>query len=213
MIRHRRLRRGSTRWWKALRWYAEKLIIIVPLLAIFLSLVVLALPYLGWDNGAIISGSMEPTLEVGSMVVTQPYADSDDPQVGDIITFTRPGLGVICHRIVSLNPAGPGYITQGDANNSADLWVVQRKEIIGKVVFHVPYLGYTSDFVRSKYGFLFLILLPGLVIAVVELQSIRRELESRRDRVEDTQLTPRVRRGGWPLFPPEMKAPDEEAEE
>ena len=213
MIRHRRLRRGSTKWWKAVRWYAEKLIIIVPLLAILLSLVVLALPYLGWDNGAIISGSMEPTLEVGSMVVTQPYADSEDPQVGDIITFTRPRLGVICHRIVSLNPAGPGYITQGDANDSADLWVVLRKEIIGKVVFHLPYLGYTSDFVRSKYGFLLLILLPGTVIGVVELRSIRRELEARQNKDGDSQSAPRVRRGGWPVFPPEMKAPDEDAEQ
>ena len=212
MIRHRRLRRGSTKWWKALRWYAEKLVIIVPLLAILLSVVVLVLPYLGWDNGAIISGSMEPTIEVGSMVVTQPYTDSNEPQIGDIITFARPGLGVVCHRIVNLNPSGPGYITQGDANDNADLWVVQRKEIIGKVVFHVPYLGYTSDFVRSKYGFIFLILLPGLVISVAELRSIRRELEARPGKADDERSTPRVRRGGWPVFPPELEPPNEEVE-
>ena len=93
---------------------------------------------------------------------------------GQPISFTHHGE-VITHRFKSVNADG-SVVTQGDANTTADPWVVQPREIIGGVVASVPWLGYWFVYLKSMAG------LASLICALVGtgfLWSIVRELDDK----------------------------------
>jgi len=91
----------------------------------------------------IISGSMEPTIRTGSMVIVIPQ---DEYHQSDIISFIDPMIGRNDHRIVGeVNRDGVTYfITKGDAVEMPDHTPVPIDKIEGKIVMIFPYLGYVS---------------------------------------------------------------------
>lgn len=123
------------------------------------------------------SGSMEPTIPTGSIVLVMP---SKEYKVGDVITFGKDTRSEIptTHRIVSIreNVQGNFYTTKGDANEEQDPRETAGKEIIGKVLFHVPYAGYILDFARQPLGFGLLIGVPAAMIVLDESVNIYREV-------------------------------------
>ena len=87
---------------------------------------------------SVVSDSMEPILHRGDLLFV---LNSEDPQVGDIVIYQRSDVKyTIVHRIIEINE--DGYITKGDNNPTADPYVVKREQIVGKVLFAVPLLGY-----------------------------------------------------------------------
>ncbi len=88
---------------------------------------------------AVVSGSMEPAIPVGSAVYVKP-ADPAQLAVGEVIAF-QSGQSVITHRVVQNDPAGGCILTQGDANSQPDMNPVRYREVIGRVEWHVPLLG------------------------------------------------------------------------
>jgi signal peptidase len=126
------------------------------------------------------SGSMEPSIMTGSLVMVQPRAAY---QVGDVITFnSRSATVPTTHRIVdSYVEAGQTmFITKGDANEEADAEPVARSEVKGLVQFAVPRLGYILEFTRQPLGFGLLIVLPAFLIILSEIEKIWRELRGKR---------------------------------
>lgn len=91
----------------------------------------------------IISGSMEPTVKTGSMVIV---VRQGEYRQGDIIAFQDPMIGRNVHRIVGVasNGGTPYYITKGDASMMPDRFPVSGDRIEGKVVAIFPYLGYAA---------------------------------------------------------------------
>lgn len=142
-----------------------------------LAVITFIAPRFGWRVDVVMSGSMEPGLKVGSVVITRPL-DIKSVNKGDIITFRSPLNGeLITHRIISLE-SSPSVIlrTKGDANEHADPFVVSSESLVGRVCFSVPYLGYIARFVKSRLGLLFTLYLPGLAIVLVEAKGIWRAL-------------------------------------
>ena len=88
-----------------------------------------------FDFFYIKTGSMEPELPVGSVVMVNPNAK---PKLGDIFAYENHGSTVI-HRIVGME--GDGYVFQGDANPSPDGTVVEKSQIIGKAVARIRFLA------------------------------------------------------------------------
>ncbi len=121
------------------------------------------------------SGSMEPTIPVGSLIVAQ---KQNQYGVGEIVTF-KAGGEFVTHRIVA-HKAGQ-YTTQGDANASLDSPILPSS-VIGKVSFALPYAGYVVNFVKTPLGFSLLIILPALFIVIQEILAIGRELEREKER-------------------------------
>lgn len=122
------------------------------------------------------SGSMAPSLPVGSIVITKTAAVYSE---GDIITFTPEGTkNQITHRIVSVgtSDAGATFTTKGDANEEADSWRITQDRVLGKSLFIIPKLGYLADFVRTPKGFVALVVIPASIIIYEELKAIVREL-------------------------------------
>ena len=114
---------------------------------------------------AVMSGSMEPTIHVGSLVVLGPV-DSTDLRVGDVITFDPPGYGseLVTHRIYSVEqgPDGPVFQTKGDANGTPDAWQIQAGNGGGyRVLFSVPYLGWITGAMLGKLVLLVVLTLVG----------------------------------------------------
>ena len=94
---------------------------------------------------AVMSGSMQPALDPGSVVVVRPI-DVEDIDVGSVITFQiEPGEpGVATHRVVSQgmhDSEGPIFRTQGDANGATDRHWVRPVQVKGEVWYAVPYVG------------------------------------------------------------------------
>jgi signal peptidase len=132
----------------------------------------------------VLSGSMEPAIKTGSVVMTRPHSTSSGQasyNVGDIITFgpyskTKPPT---THRIVEVKKANEliSYLTKGDANNAPDAREVSQKDVIGKVMFDVPYFGYVVAFARKPIGFLLILIVPALAIVFDEIKKIFGEVK------------------------------------
>lgn len=124
----------------------------------------------GAGSYAVVSGSMEPTFETGSLVYV---VETDDYAVGDVVTFSRENT-VVTHRIVGVTHAG--FVTKGDANAAADPWRVAAEEIRGETVLSVPLYGRLLLAAQTPVGYVTLVLLPGTALVALELRRLRRLL-------------------------------------
>jgi len=123
---------------------------------------------------------MMPTIPIGSVVVTK-SVEASAIKVGDIITFKTGTEAdkVVTHRVVvvSNDNGALSFRTAGDANANPDANAVLAENVVERVWFHVPFLGYLSFFVTTKLGFILLIVLPGIFIISLEIRDIVAELK------------------------------------
>lgn len=103
----------------------------------------------------VLSGSMEPTLHVGSTVVVRPQPVANI-RAGDIITFTdrdpdTDATRTVTHRVVEVLP-GPTFRTRGDANNAPDVRTVAGADVHGVYWYDVPLVGLVKDRLISPFG-------------------------------------------------------------
>ena len=94
---------------------------------------------------------MTPTLPVGSLVIVKEI-DASGIKVSDIITFKGSSGTAVTHRVVEVPKDKKSFTTRGDANNTNDPLPVVSENLIGKVVIHIPFIGYLLQFLKSKYG-------------------------------------------------------------
>ena len=143
------------------------------------ALFTLLAPRFGWRVDAVLSGSMEPKLGVGSLVITHPVT-AQEILPGDIISFYSPMNGKLTsHRVVALvQGTTTSFRTKGDANEDMDPFTVPAANVAGKVSFHVPYLGYLTQFIQTRWGILLTLFVPGLIIIAIEIRNIWQELSA-----------------------------------
>lgn len=145
------------------------IVIIVVLASIFL---IFYRPVALWGNTyyePVYTGSMEPAIPVGGIVVIQTVGPTT-LKVGDVICFRHSEASTITHRIVS--QAQDGFITKGDANEEPDLQPVNYAQIVGKVTFTIPLVGYLGFFVKTPIGFVALILFPASALIFLEIKKV-----------------------------------------
>lgn len=123
-------------------------------------------------------------MKVGSLAIVIPLPNyGSSYEAGDIVSFTRDNdkKNVVTHRIVSKVYSDDvifdvSYLTAGDANKQPDQGKVYPGQIIGKMIFSIPYIGYFIDFVKRPYGFILFVIIPATIIVYEELKKIKREL-------------------------------------
>lgn len=118
------------------------------------------------------SGSMEPTIAIGSIVIVDRAAHS--PAIGAIVSFREPDGSVVTHRIVGVE--GGQFVTRGDANRSPDAIHRPAASIYGAVVLSLPYAGYAVHALQQPAVFLLLLLGSGGLIVIGALRTIYREV-------------------------------------
>ncbi len=142
----------------------------------------------GYSLHRIVSGSMEPTLQIGDVIINKQVTDTSDIAVGDIITFqgdSRFDKQKVTHRVL-VTPYNDGeggmlLVTKGDANNTDD-GEIRFSSVESKYLIKLGLLSNIYNFFFSPLGlivFIFLLLLIFFdeIMNIVRLISIGREHE------------------------------------
>ncbi len=134
---------GASRW---LRRITPALSVLcwfyLSVMAFLFAWVVMVWTFVGWEPMVVTTGSMQPAINPGDIVLSAPPEDDVTLDAGTVITFedpVRPGE-LITHRIDTVEEDGT-YTTRGDANSSADSYEVTTEELTGVGRLLVPAVG------------------------------------------------------------------------
>ena len=118
--------------------------------------------FFGYKNFIVLTGSMEPTLHMGDIVIVKETTNIQD---NDIIAF-RERNSVITHRVFEVRKEGGKeyYITKGDANSDTDQELLDKEQIEGKYCFKIPFLGRVILFFQKPIGMMTLFILVGIFL-------------------------------------------------
>lgn len=179
----RGLRRWADRRPLALRALSS-LLFVVAYVALALVFAITMLPRLtDYEVRRVVSGSMEPNVGLNSLAITE-RVDPRSVEPGDVILFTAPNRngGVfqrgnlnanpVLHRVIEV--VDGGVRTKGDNNEGEDGWIVPQANIHGKLLFHVPWVGYALVFLSTQIGYFLCVVVPGFAIMIPELVIIGR---------------------------------------
>ena len=115
------------------------------LIVLLLGIAIMYIPKIfGIQPMIVLSGSMEPTYHVGSLLYIK-NADANEIAVGDHNTL-------VTHRVVEIDKKNQTYTTKGDANEKEDGSPVSFDKVLGKPVFNIPQLGYLADKISQTSG-------------------------------------------------------------
>lgn len=172
---------------------------------------VLLVPYIfGYRPTAVLTGSMEPVYHVGSVIFVKEVAP-EDVEVGDVITFSTPGMSYpTTHRVISIDKDKQVFVTQGEANNVADGEIAFSRLLGRPASISIPLVGYISHSIQtSMTGKL---VAGGVVLLVILLAFLpdmlgKKKPESEAEGTESAQ-------GGKEAQPPAgVDAPSAESDE
>lgn len=150
-----------------------KCIILTILISLFIINLILSFEenthILGIYMFNIVSGSMEPTLEINDVVIVK-KCPANELKEGDIITFLQEDR-TISHRILKItNDEGElKFITKGDNNEIADKDEVDSDKIYGKVLFSVKRIGKIIQYIQNIRGFINIIIFAIIIFVLVSL--------------------------------------------
>lgn len=129
----------------------------------------------GFQTLTVMSGSMEPAIGTGDLVVVR-AAVPMDLRVGDVVTFQDPDDPdkLWTHRVRSAQGQGANVkvVTKGDANNTTETWYVSGDGSVGKVFLRVPKIGLFLAQLNTPLLRILLVAVPALLWALMELRRI-----------------------------------------
>lgn len=115
---------------------------------------------LEWTPIVVTSGSMQPSIRTGDVVLVDHVDGVAGP--GTILAFDD-GDGLVIHRVIGVSQDG-AYATKGDANDTADSSPVSADQVVGEGRLLVPYIGLAKT---SAWGlWAALVVLAGISIPV-----------------------------------------------
>lgn len=132
------------------KYICEKLIKIISIMIYVTAFLLIGIRFLGFTPYVITSGSMAPTYKLGSIVYLKKLQPKTiEPQT--IISYVlNKDLAVVTHRVIENNQSAQTFKTKGDANIDVDPLLVSYNNVLGKVSFNIPYLGYLVLFIKQK---------------------------------------------------------------
>lgn len=156
----------------------------VVVLAVILALLLVGIRLLGFQVYTVLSGSMEPTYQTGSIIYVR-KADYRTLRPGDTISFMVNETTVVTHRIIQIEQDETEadtlwFHTKGDANDSTDANPVHYRNVLGKAVFSIPYLGYVANYIQTPPGVY-------VTIGIVTLMLVLSFLPERKKKKEQPQ--------------------------
>lgn len=138
-------------------------------IALVFAILIWGLRLIGMNVFIVQSGSMEPELHVGALVYVS-KVDTDDLAVGDVITFNISEDTLATHRIIEVvqESGSVAFRTKGDANEMADSNLVAQQNVVGKVRFSIPELGYLVTYIQQPPGtYIAFCVVAGLLILTI----------------------------------------------
>ena len=140
VVKNERLSRGERKRYSP--------VVYIPVFALIAVFAVFVMGLFKYQPVAVLSGSMSPTFNRGDAVIINKLTKQEKNELkkGDIIQFIS-GTRYVVHRIYKVTNDEYGnkaFITKGDHNNAPDSDQVSLDNVIGKVSFSVPLIGYPS---------------------------------------------------------------------
>jgi signal peptidase len=120
----------------------------------------------------VLTGSMEPAISPGDIIITTPITRKE-PKIGDVVAyeakrFNGENVAVFSHRIIS-GDLQNGFVVKGDANKSPDNQKPKAPDILGVVIFVIPFLG---NILTPKALFLLVPCIFGLWLIMDAMKSV-----------------------------------------
>lgn len=161
----------------------------ILLITLIISVVsVLTIPRMfGYDILAVLSGSMEPTYKVGSILYIDKNFQAEDIKVGDVITFKTDNDTIITHRVIDINE-DKTFKTKGDNNDIEDMTPIKFEDLLGKVIFTLPLIGYIAINIKTKQGILWIVALFLIVIIIQLIPELLKDEGGEDDVRNDTKV-------------------------
>lgn len=153
---------------------------VVVLILLLTPFIVFAAPQaVGAEHSyVVLSSSMSPTIHAGDVVIVN-SVDASQVEEGDVITFEPPsggfqGAEYVTHRVVDVvEKNGESHFkTKGDANEEADSALVPPENVVGEVMFHIPYIGHIVSFAGTDTGILAFVVIPAILLAISEVYDL-----------------------------------------
>lgn len=126
--------------------------IVIAIVFIFMVISILSnIGLFGYKFYDVLTGSMSPTINPGSLIIVKEIDDSEVKE-GDIITFKGTSTSnLTTHRVVELIEKNNNikFQTKGDANDVLDPMLIDGNLLVGKVVLDIPYMGQVMSFINQ----------------------------------------------------------------
>lgn len=183
---------------KVVRFASQVFLWLVILAAIAAVALAVAIPRIaGGTPYTVLTGSMEPDLPPGTLVVVRPV-DAEDIALGDVITFQLESgePTVATHRVVAVGTRLDGeqvFTTQGDANGAPDRNPVRAVQVQGRLWYSVPYLGHLNSVLTGRQRESAVLVVAALLVgyaAFMFVAALRERMRRRRgeDAVEEASV-------------------------
>ena len=141
-------------------------IITALLLILIVSQIVLLL--LGFKLMVVKTGSMNPDIPQGSLIYIKNYNTKEEfyenIKIGDDITYKTSSGVVVTHRIISLDSDNNKITTQGIIENATVDAPISYENVLGKVRFSIPVIGYVVMFMQTWYFWVIFIYLIAIIM-------------------------------------------------
>ena len=119
---------------KAVKTICNILSTLLLVALVLLAGVVLVPRVMGYQEMAVLSGSMEPNIHVGSVVFVDDDIDPATLEAGDVVTYYMNEDTFVTHRVQSIDTASQTLVTKGDNNNTDD-GEISFSQVFGKAAF------------------------------------------------------------------------------
>jgi len=133
----------------------------------------------GYRSFLVQSGSMEPSIMMGDVVITTKALRYNQ---NDVVTFRDNDGRTVTHRVIEIEDTGytPLLVTKGDANDTKDRHKIGTDQVLGKVSLVIPKLGFVIAFSRTPVGLMILVIIPAGIIAIDEIKSVLKAIADRK---------------------------------
>ncbi|HBC85133.1 MAG TPA: signal peptidase I [Clostridiales bacterium] len=149
------------------------LILIVGILFILLFMI-------GIEPFVVKSGSMQPTIQTGSLSFINKHAKYKDVKENDIIAFKATSGDKVTHRAISITDEG--IETKGDSNERTDGITTTEKNFIGKNIFSIPKLGYVVMLIQTTRGKIMLVTIIIIILVAGFLEDAKKKGKRSKDK-------------------------------
>ena len=134
---------------------------------VVIALLLILVKVTGCSMYTIESSSMAPELQVGTLVVVKP-TEFEEIETGDIISYVLNEKGtIVTHRVTDIDESSESFTTKGDMNDAEDAAVVYYENVIGVVIFKIPYIGNVFKIIQNHkkmtLGLVFILLIGTII--------------------------------------------------
>lgn len=149
--------------------------------------------FLGYKPFIVLSGSMEPGIRTGDLIITQEAAP-ETLAAGDVIAYRYGESSAITHRIQSVTQADGqlAFVTKGDANNAEDNVTPTGDRVEGRLLWTLPGLGSAAMFLQTPGGLLLAAGVPLFLFILFDL--LRRRRAEKIDKAKNRLLAEELAR-------------------